>query len=78
MAHIAFDYEQYHKDSQVTDVLIEDVQEEGNYQADDPRHRSMKAAMPTTYDFIPHDDTHEKHEGMCVFDTFLGVYGDSV
>ena len=36
----------------------------------------MRAAKYVTYDFIPEDTKHFKHDGFCVIDVLLGVYAN--
>ena len=37
-------------------------------------HTPMRNSTPVTYGFIPEDAKHQKHEGFCVIDNFVGIY----
>ena len=38
-------------------------------------HTPMKKSTPVKYGFIPEDAKHQKNEGFCVIDNFVGIYG---
>ena len=75
MAHEGFDFDHYHHDSKVSKVVIEQIEDKGNYKASHASDQQMTSAKPATYDFIPADGQHDRNIGMCFFDTFMGIYG---
>ena len=38
-------------------------------------HTPMRRSMPVRYGFIPENAKHQKNEGLCVVDNFVGIYG---
>ena len=48
----------YEKEEDIVDIVIEDVIEEGQYDASDTKDRLMKSAKPVKYDFIPSDESY--------------------
>jgi hypothetical protein len=78
MARDEYDTDEYDKKKEVKDVEIESFGVEDSFEASDQRDQPMRAAKPANYHFIPSDDKYDKNEGMCVFDTFLGLYAVDV
>ena len=61
------------KRSTVDNVNVNFVEEvvAGRSEAQTP----MRRASPVQYSFIPEDAKHQKNDGFCVIDNFIGIYG---
>ena len=78
MAHEGYDTDTYEKLCNVTSIDEVSVEYKGTYKSVAAQDQHMKSSRPACYDFIPSDDRYDKHEEMCVFDTFLGIYSKDV
>jgi hypothetical protein len=75
MAADDLNMEGYAKTTEVDDIFIDDIKDEGAFKARGEANSLMRDALPVDYEFIPDEKSLLKHTGECVVDQFVGVYG---